>query len=48
MLAAHQAVLIPDASLMPNTSYTVNVAGTNDGVPFEKTFNFSTGLGAAR
>jgi uncharacterized protein YkwD len=48
MLAAHQAVLIPDASLMPNTSYTVNVAGTNDGMPFEKTFNFSTGLGAAR
>ncbi len=48
VLAAHQAVLIPDASLMPNTSYTVNVAGTNDGAPFEKAFNFTTGAGAAR
>ncbi|KWT93046.1 MULTISPECIES: CAP domain-containing protein [unclassified Variovorax] len=48
VLAAHQAVLIPDASLMPNTSYTVNVAGTNDGTPFQKTFNFATGAGAAR
>lgn len=48
VLAAHQAVLIPDASLMPNTSYTVNIAGTNDGAPFEKSFNFATGAGAAR
>lgn len=48
VLAPHHAVLIPDASLMPNTSYTVSVAGTNDGTPFEKTFNFSTGAGAAR
>ncbi|WP_232062217.1 CAP domain-containing protein [Variovorax sp. PBS-H4] len=48
VLASHQAVLIPDASLMPNTSYTVNVAGTNDGAAFEKTFNFTTGAGAAR
>ncbi|WP_232076752.1 CAP domain-containing protein [Variovorax sp. PBL-H6] len=48
VLASHQAVLIPDAPLMPNTSYTVNVVGTNEGAPFEKTFSFATGAGAAR
>jgi len=48
VLAAHQAVLIPDASLVPNTSYAVRVAGTRDGVPFEKSFRFATGAGAAR
>jgi hypothetical protein len=48
VLASHQAVLIPDASLMPNTTYTVSVAGTNDGAPFEKAFTFATGAGAAR
>jgi uncharacterized protein YkwD len=48
VLSANQALIIPDASLMPNTAYAVRVAGTNDGVSFVKSFNFSTGAGAAR
>ena len=48
MLAGHQALVIPDASLMPNTTYAVKIAGTNDGVAFTRNFNFSTGAGAAR
>lgn len=48
VLSANQALIIPDASLMPNTAYTARVAGTNDGVSFVKSFNFSTGAGAAR
>ena len=48
VLAGHQALVIPDASLMPNTTYAVKIAGTNDGVAFTRSFNFSTGAGAAR
>jgi hypothetical protein len=48
VLAANQALIIPDASLMPNTAYAVRVAGTNNGASFVKSFVFSTGAGAAR
>ncbi|CAN7217346.1 MULTISPECIES: CAP domain-containing protein [unclassified Variovorax] len=48
VLAANKALIIPDASLMPNTAYAVRIAGTNDGVSFARSFNFSTGAGAAR
>jgi uncharacterized protein YkwD len=48
VLAANQALIIPDASLTPNTAYAARVAGTNDGVSFVKSFSFSTGAGAAR
>ncbi|MBT2321712.1 CAP domain-containing protein [Variovorax paradoxus] len=48
VLAGHQALVIPDASLLPNTTYAVQIAGTNDGAAFQKSFSFATGSGAAR
>ena len=48
VLTANQAVIVPDASLMPNTTYTVQIAGSNDGAAFSRTFSFATGSGAAR
>ena len=48
VIADHQALIVPDASLMPNTVYAVRISGSNDGVPFTKSFNFATGSGAAR
>ncbi|WP_179106956.1 CAP domain-containing protein [Variovorax sp. KK3] len=48
VLASHQAVLIPDASLLANTTYEVSIAGTNDGAAFKRSFTFATGSGAAR
>lgn len=41
----HQAYVAPDAPLLSNTAYTVMLAGTNNGTPFSRTFNFSTGSG---
>lgn len=41
----HQAYVAPDAPLLPNTAYTVMLAGTNNGTPFSRTFTFSTGSG---
>jgi hypothetical protein len=47
-VSAHQALLVPDVALMPNTEYTVNVKGTNGSQEFSKTFNFTTGNGTGR
>jgi uncharacterized protein YkwD len=37
------AVLIPNSVLAPNTTYNAVLKGTNAGVPFTKTYSFSTG-----
>ncbi|MCR6481022.1 CAP domain-containing protein [Variovorax sp. ZS18.2.2] len=47
-LAGHQALLIPDAALTPNTEYTVKITGKNGAQEFSKTFNFTTGEGTGR
>ena len=39
----HQAYVVPDAPLLPNTAYTVMLSGTNNGVAFSRSFVFSTG-----
>ena len=38
----NEAYVIPDAKLELNTSYTVTVTGTNNGVAFTRTFTFKT------
>lgn len=39
----HQAYVVPDAPLAPNTRYTVMISGTNNSTPFSRTFSFETG-----
>jgi len=39
----HQAYVVPDAPLKPNTAYQVVLSGSNDGTPFSRSFTFSTG-----
>ncbi|MDM0053835.1 CAP domain-containing protein [Variovorax sp. J22R115] len=39
------AILMPDAALLPNTSYSYTVSGTNDGVPFTRSATFKTKTG---
>ena len=39
----HEAYIVPDAPLQPETAYTVMVSGTNNGNPFSRNFSFSTG-----
>ena len=41
----HQAYVVPDAPLLPNTAYTVMLGGTNNGAVFSRSFTFSTGSG---
>ena len=41
----HQAYVVPDAPLLPDTAYTVMVSGTNNGTAFSRSFTFSTGNG---
>ena len=41
----HQAYVVPDAPLLPDTAYTVMLSGTNDGTAFSRSFAFSTGSG---
>ena len=41
----HQAYVVPDAPLLPDTAYTVMVSGTNNGAAFSRSFIFSTGSG---
>ena len=39
---ANDAYLLPLSVLQPGTSYTLQLAGTNDGQPFSKSFSFTT------
>ncbi|CDS49364.1 Conserved domain protein [Polaromonas sp. CG9_12] len=41
----HQAYVVPDAPLLPDTAYTVMLGGTNNGTAFSRSFTFSTGSG---
>lgn len=41
----HQAYVVPDAPLQPDTAYTVMLGGTNNGTAFSRSFTFSTGSG---
>jgi uncharacterized protein YkwD len=43
--APHQAYIVPDAPLLPDTAYTVMLGGTNNGAAFSRSFTFSTGSG---
>ena len=40
---SHQAYVVPDVPLQPNTAYSVSVSGTNNGSAFRRNFIFSTG-----
>jgi uncharacterized protein YkwD len=42
LMNAHSAYVLPMRPLMAGTSYTVQLAGTSDGVAFTKTFSFTT------
>ena len=39
---SHQAYIVPNAPLQPNTAYAVLVTGTNNGSSFSRNFTFST------
>lgn len=43
----HAGYVIPDVALTPNTTYEVQLTGTNNGNAFSRTFRFSTGADAA-
>jgi uncharacterized protein YkwD len=47
VVAPNLAVVIPLAPLAANTTYSVNVSGTNGGVPFSRSFTFMTGSDAS-
>ena len=42
LMRADSAYLLPTSPLTPSTTYTVQLAGTSDGVAFTKTFSFTT------
>ena len=42
LMRASDAYVLPLSVLQPGTSYTVQLAGTNDGQPFSKSFSFTT------
>ncbi len=42
-LTSNMAVIMPDLPMLPNTSYSVVINGTNNGVAFTRSFSFSTG-----
>ena len=42
---ASEAYIAADAPMLANTAYRVNLAGTNNGLPFTNTFTFTTGSG---
>lgn len=42
-LSSNTAVIMPDLPLQPNTTYSVVINGTNNGVAFTRSFSFSTG-----
>lgn len=39
----HVGYVLPDVPMLPNTTYSVTVSGTNNGQAFTRNFNFSTG-----
>lgn len=39
----HVGYVLPDVPMLPNTTYSVTISGTNDGQAFTRNFNFSTG-----
>ena len=41
----HQAYVVADAPLQAATSYQVSINGSNNGIPFARTFTFTTGTG---
>lgn len=47
VVAPNLAVVIPLAPLAANTTYQVNVSGSNSGVPFTRSFTFMTGSDAS-
>ena len=42
LMRADSAYVLPTSPLTPSTTYTVQLAGTSDGVAFTKTFSFTT------
>ena len=46
ILGKHEAIILVDKSLKPETSYFVDVEGTNNGEAFKRSFAFTTGNGA--
>lgn len=42
-LAAYEATAYPSSALTPNTTYSVSITGTDNGVAFSRTFSFTTG-----
>lgn len=44
--ASHRGYIIADAPLAENTSYSVEIVGTNNGARFTRNFNFTTGVQA--
>ena len=46
ILGKHEAIILVDRPLRPATSYLVEVAGTNNGDAFERSFTFTTGDGS--
>lgn len=44
--AANRGYIIAEAPLAPNTSYSVEIRGTNNGAPFTESFSFTTGVQA--
>ncbi len=42
-LLTHEAFISADAPLATNTAYNVSISGTNGGMPFSRSFEFTTG-----
>jgi uncharacterized protein YkwD len=47
LIGQYQAVAYPSTALQPNTTYSVNLVGTVNGVAFTRSFTFTTGANAA-
>lgn len=45
VLLGNEGYIIADSALEASTSYAVTVTGTNNGIPFNKSFSFTTGIG---
>ena len=41
----HEGYIVADAPMLPNTSYSVTISGTNNGAGFTTSFTFTTGTG---
>lgn len=42
--ASHRGYIVADAPLAENTTYSVEIVGTNNGAPFTQAFSFTTGV----